>query len=265
MLTSLKTLQLEFKFPQSSPDLKSRRPLPRTRSVLPALTKFSYSGVNGYLQEFVARVDAPQLSSTTFSDDIDFDTPELSQFISRMPTLWAYDEAHLIFYGFEALVRLRQIHPEGSDYGMVEAKIEVHALGRQLSNLAKICTLSLRLFLTMENLYIDGMVHLPPIWEDDVENTKWLDLLLPFTAVKNLYLSKAFSLRIAPVLAPVLQELTGGRKTEVLPALQNVLLEGFQPLEPVHEGIAQFVSARQLTNHPVAISVWDRDLVGDRS
>jgi hypothetical protein len=66
--------------------------------------------------------------------------------------------------------------------------------------------------------------------------------------VKNLYLSKQYS-----GIALALQELTGGRITEVLPALKNVLLEGFQ--EPVQEGIAQFISARQLTD-PVAISAW---------
>jgi hypothetical protein len=106
----------------------------------------------------------------------------------------------------------------------------------------------------MENLYIYEYLHSRSLWKDDIENTEWLDLLFLFTAVKNLYLSKQFSPRIARAL----QELTGGRATEVLPALQNVLLEGFQPSEPVQEGIARFISARQLTNHPVAISVWDR-------
>jgi len=117
------------------------------------------------------------------------------------------------------------------------------------------------IFLTMENLYIDGNLYSPLVWKGDIENTKWLDLLLPFTAVKNLYLSKLFSPRIALAL----QELTGGRTTEVLPALQNVRLEGFKPSEPtIQGGIAQFISARQLTNHPIAISVWDRFLVRDK-
>ena len=106
----------------------------------------------------------------------------------------------------------------------------------------------------MENLYIYEDLHSPPDWKDDIENTEWLDFLLPFTVVKNLYISKQF----APRIAPALQELTGGRTTEVLPALKNVLLEGFQSSEPVQEGIVQFISARQLTNHPVAISNWDR-------
>ena len=106
----------------------------------------------------------------------------------------------------------------------------------------------------MKNLYIYEHLHSRPNWKDDVEDTEWLDLLLPFTGVKDLYLSKQFSPRIARAL----QELTGERTTEVLPALENVLLEGFQPSEPVQEGITQFIFARQLTNHPVAISVWDR-------
>jgi hypothetical protein len=72
--------------------------------------------------------------------------------------------------------------------------------------------------------------------------------------VKNLYLSEKF----APRIARALQELTGARTTEVLPALQNVRLEGFEPSLPVQEGFAWFISARQLTDHPVAISVWYR-------
>jgi hypothetical protein len=217
--------------------------------------------VNEYFQEFAARIDAPQLYrlSTTFF--ISFGTPELNQFISRTPILGAYDEARIIFLGHHGLVRLRQSHPERrSDHRMLEVKILGQAPERQLSNLAKICTLSLRLLLTMENLYIDGNIQSPLVWwRDQIDNTEWLDVLLPFTAVKNLYLSKPFS----PSIALALQELTGGRTTEVLPALQNVFLEGFQPSEPVHEGIARFISARQLTDHPVAISVWDRDLVRD--
>jgi hypothetical protein len=112
----------------------------------------------------------------------------------------------------------------------------------------------------MENLYIYEYLCSPPNWKYDIENAECLDLLLSFTAVKNLYLSK----QLSPRIAPALQELTGGRTTELLPALQNVLLEGFQPSEPVQEGIAQFISARQLTDHPLSISVWYRDLVWDK-
>jgi hypothetical protein len=261
MLTSLETLQLGFESPQSCPE-ENRRSPPPTRFILPALTSFWFKGVNEYLEDLVSWIDSPRLYqlSTAFFNDIEFNTPELNQFISRTPTFRAFNEARLIFRGREALVRL-QPHPERSDGGLVEVKILCQVPNWQLSSLAQICTLSLHLFLTMENLYIyGGTRYSPPDWKDDIESIEWLDLLLPFIAVKNLYLCKHFSPRIAPAL----QELTEGRTTEVLPALQNVLLEGFQASEPVQEGIAQFISVRQLTNRPVAISVWERDSKPER-
>jgi hypothetical protein len=111
----------------------------------------------------------------------------------------------------------------------------------------------------MENLYIHEDLDLPPNWTDDIENAEWLNLLLPFTAVKNLHLSKP----ILPRIAPVLQELAGARTTEVLPALIKVVFEGSQPWEPVQEGIVQFISARRFIENPVASSAWDRNLVPD--
>jgi hypothetical protein len=256
-LTSLKSLRLEFESPQSYPDQENRRSHSRTRSVLPSLRDFWFKGVNEYLEDLLSRIEAPRVcrSSTTFLDNIHwhFDTPELNQFISRMSTFGGYNEAHLIFRNWEALVRL-QSHPKTSGDTMVEVKMLCRVSGQQFSSLAQICTSLLHLFLTMESLYIYENQYLPPYWVNDNKNTKWLDVLLPFTAVKNLYLSKQFSPRITPAL----QKLTGGRTIEVLPALQNVLLEGFQPSKPVQKGIARFISARQLANHPVAISAWHR-------
>jgi hypothetical protein len=68
--------------------------------------------------------------------------------------------------------------------------------------------------------------------------------------VKNLYLPKEF----APGIAAALQELVGGGITEVLPSLQNVFVKGLEPSGPFQENIGQFVAARQLSGHPIAIS-----------
>ena len=249
MLTSLEELKFQFHSPQSSPDQESRPPLPPTRSVLQTLKTFSFKGVYEYLEEFVARIDTPRLDrlSTTFFNDVDFSTPELNQFISRTPTLGEYDEARLIFGSGGAQVRLCPFQPEQSDHRMTEVHILCQVPDWQLSSLAQICTLSLQPFLIMENLYMDEDLDSPPNWTDDIENTEWLNLLLPFTAVKNFHLSKQISARIAPTL----QGLAGEKTTEVLPALKRVLLEGFQPSEPVQEDIAQFISARRLTKYPI--------------
>ena len=258
-LTNLQHLQLEFESPQSCPDLETQPPFLPTRFVLPTLTEFLFKGANEYLEEFLARIDAPQVFRLliTFFNDILFDTPELTQFISRTPTLGLYHEAGLFFYGRQALVGLEpRLKP--SNHRTVHICTLCQVSDWQLSFLAQMCTLPLRLLLTMENLYIDGGLYPQLDWKDDIEDSEWLDLLHPFTAVKNLYLSRQF----APRVAPALQELTGERTTEVLPALQNIFLQGFQPSEPVQGGIARFISARQLTNQPVVISVWDRPGLG---
>jgi hypothetical protein len=253
VLTSLKELHLYFESPQSFPDQESQRPPPPTRFVLPALTSFNFKGVNEYLEELVSQIDTPRLHelSTRFFNDINFDTQELIQFVSRTLTFEAPTEAHVVFGIFTAWVRLQS----GASY-FEEFKVEIlcRVPDWQLSSIAQISTSSLPLLSTTENLYVSEDLQSQLDWTNGVENTEWLDLLLPFTALKNLYLSKQF----APRIAPALRELTGGRATVVLPTLQNLFLEGFKPSEPVHQGIGQFISARQLTNRPVAISVWER-------
>jgi hypothetical protein len=145
LLTSLEQLSLEFNSPQSCPDQETRRPPLPIRSILPALTLFSFKGVNEYLEDLVSWIDSPRLDllEIMFFNDLDFNTPELNQFISRTPALGEYDEVCLIFHSCKALVRLRQFQPERSD----EVKILCQVSDWQLSSLAQICTFSLHLFL----------------------------------------------------------------------------------------------------------------------
>jgi hypothetical protein len=125
----------------------------------------------------------------------------------------------------------------------------------QLSSLEQVCNSSLPPLSMLEDLYINKDSYFPPHWQDYVENALWLDLLRSFVALKNLYLSEEF----VPRIAPALQELVGGRTTEVLPCLENILLEGFQPSGPLQEGIEKFVAARRLTSHPIVVSPLDRE------
>ena len=71
--------------------------------------------------------------------------------------------------------------------------------------------------------------------------------------MKDLYISREF----VPRIAPVLQDLIAERATQALPALQSLFLEETLPSEPIQEGIRQFVDARQLSGHPVNVSRWE--------
>ena len=253
-LTSLKYLRLDFRCPRPRPALGNRHPHPRTRSILPNLTYFDFSGISEYLEEILARIDAPRLYDLfiTFFNQLIFNTPQLFQLISRTPTLRTPKRGYITFGSDTIRVRFPL---QTSEYGVLSVQIRCKASDWQLSSLAQVCVLSLPPASTLEDLYIleSRSRYGRPHWQDDVENTQWLDLLRPFVPVKNLYLSQ----ELVPRIAPALQELVGGRTTEVLPTLETISHEKSPVL--IHKGVQRFVAARRHTSHPVVVSSWDRD------
>jgi hypothetical protein len=255
VLSSLETLSLGFKSPQSRPDRQSRSLHPPKRSILPALNDFRFKGVTEYLEELVTRIDAPQIDKMhiTFFNQIDFDCPRLAQFINIncTPTLGTLDEARVQFDDNTAGVELR------SQSGLkgLEIATSCREPDWQLSSIEQLCNSAFPPLSTIEDLYIE-QDYWKLVWKNDaIENTLWLQLLLPFSAVKNLYLSEEF----APGIAATLRELVGGRITEVFPNLQNIFVEGLEASGPVPEkNIGEFVAALQLSGHPIAITDWDR-------
>ena len=249
-LISLGSLKLEFQSPQSHPAWVHRRP-PPIRSVLPVLTLLTFKGVTEYLDDLVARIDAPQLDTLyiTLFNQIFFDTPHLIQFVSRTPKLKAFEEAHLTF-GDDANISLSS--PTSEYRGSLSVKIPCRELDWQVSSLEQVCNSCLPRFPALDGLYICEALYSYPVWQDNIDDTLWLDLLRPFAAVKKLYLTEEFARRIAPALG----ELIGGGTTDVLPTLENLFLEGLEPSGPDQEGIGKFVATRQDTDRPIAISSW---------
>ena len=256
-LPSLESFSLRFRSPQSRPDLERRSLLPPKRSILTALNSFGFKGVTEYLEDLLTLIDVPQLVNMylTFFNQVDFDCPRFAQFINRTPTLRVHDEAHVDFEdwgtSFALLTRL----------GALEISILCREPDWQLSSMEQVCNFSLHPLFTVEDLYIEHR-YSQLVWKNDaIEDTLWLQLLLPFTAVKNLHLSREF----APGIAAVLQDIVAGRITVVMPSLQNIFVEALEPSGPFQENIAQFVAARQLSGHPFAISTWNKGEVGEGS
>ena len=253
-LTRLELICIGFESPRSCPPREGRHRLP-TRSVLPALTDLMFIGLSEYLEDLVARIDAPLLNRLyiSFFHQVIFDTPQLAQFLSRTPKLKACDEARLIFSDLHATITL-----PGRDNLGLQLGISCRRSDWQLSSLAQVCTSSLPQALTpmLEHLHILEDISWRPLWQDDLANDHWLELFHQFTTVRNLYLSPEF----VPRIAPTLQELVGERVTEVLPNLQRIFLEDLDLQESgfVPEAMWQFIAARQLSGHPIAISPWIR-------
>ena len=248
-LTSLEYLTLTFLSPRSCPDQASQRPPPSTRPVIPILKKFQFEGVAEYLEGLAACIDAPRLDELfiTFFNDIEFNTPQIMQFISRTLARRsrAFRKGNIILKDCDATLYI-------SNDITLGVKIICRGLEWQVSSLGQVCTSSLPPLSNLEDLYIYDLPHLQPDWKDDIENGLWLQLLRPFTAVKDLYISEQFALLIGPAL----QELAEGGTTEVLPDLQNIFLERLESSGSVQEGMGKFVAARQVAGRPIAVSSW---------
>jgi hypothetical protein len=250
-MTRLKDLSIEFQS-LSHPDQATRRPHRPTRTVLSVLTSFRFKGDSEYLDDLVAHIDAPQLNELdiTFFNQIVFDTPRLIQFICRTPRLKPLEYARVAFDGGAATVSLSSLTLGANS---IHVGISCRELDWQLSSIEQVCTSSLPPLSALEHLYIYEGSSSRAHWQDNIENSLWLELLHPFRPVKNVYISKEF----APRIVPALKELVGSRAMEVLPTLQNIFLEGLEPSGPVQEGIRQFVATRQVTGDPIAVSPWD--------
>ena len=76
-LSNLKELYMGFQF-----GTDETSPPPPTRDVLPSLTSFQFTGASNYLEEFVARIETPRLTtlSITFYDLI-LPIPQLHRFL----------------------------------------------------------------------------------------------------------------------------------------------------------------------------------------
>ena len=247
-LTGLKSFGLGFRSPQPRVGRRTRRPPPLTRIALAALTKFRFKGNSEYLEDIVSLIDTPLLLhfKITFFHQLIFDTPLLRHFISRTETIKAHYRANVEFYDGHAGVRFS---PQGGADVPEGLSLEVSCTPSdwQLSCLAQVCSSSLPPLYTLEHLEIFSYrSH----WQDDIATSQWLELLLPFTSVKNLVLSDGF----VPLVAPTLQKLARERVTEVLlPMLQKLQVEGPQQPKHVEEAIRRFIAARQLSGHAVAV------------
>ena len=250
-LIRLERLTLGFQFfqpPGFHFDREGRHPPTSKHAIFPTLARFEFKGESEYLEDFLARIDAaPQLDCLEigfFNQPSGiFHTSHLSQFINSVPRLQTLIEARVIAFGSQIWVTVPSSTPT-LGHKVLGMEIIILNSRSQSSSLQQLCTSSLPLFPILEHLYLR-----PPIfWQ----NEKWLDVLHPFTAVKNLYISRKSALRIVPAL----QWLVRDGVTKVLPALQNLFLEELRPIEPVQLAINQFVHARRLSGNPIAVSKW---------
>jgi hypothetical protein len=150
------------------------------------------------LEDLVSCIDTPQLNDLgiTFFNDIVFDTPQFVQFINRTPMSGALENAQIVFWEDSTNAIFSS---QTSGYGKFQVEVICRGLDWQVSSLEQVCSSCSPPLSMLQDLYIYDVLA---DWKDSIENSLWLELLHPFTAVSNLYLSE----ELAPLIAPALQE-----------------------------------------------------------
>jgi hypothetical protein len=244
-LTKLEVVGLRFRSPRSRANRENQHPSLLTRVILPALIEFYFSGDSEYLEDIVSIIDAPSLNNmdVTFFNQLVFDTPQLrhSMFISRAGRIKAPDCAHIFFDDGYVTVK---------PFQRLSLRISCKPSDWQLSSLSQLYNTALYPLPALEHLEIHNRQE---YWDDDMENVQWLELLRQFPSLKDLVLSaKSFRL-----VAPALDELDGESVTEVLPVLQNIVLQAPRRSEPDHKAIEKFIATRQFLGSTVTVEHRD--------
>ena len=204
----------------------------------------------------MARIDAPRLEVTniTLFNQLVFDILQLPNLICCTEKFELLDQIDVVLEKTSIAITFS---PKIARFDSPEHQLEISCekLDWQLSALAQVCNSCLPALPNLERLSIRNGQYLSSHWQEDMENTQWLELLHPFATVKDLYLSK----EVVLLVASALQELSEELVTEVLPALQDIFIDDLQPSGLVREVFQKFVTARgrQVSGHPVAIHSWD--------
>jgi hypothetical protein len=247
-LTSLTILSIGFESPASRPDPRTQRPPPLTPAVLPALTSFHFHGVSEYLEDLMARIDAPLIYSVqiTFFNQLVFDIQQLPRFIRHAPALMLYESAKMNIYADEIVMALSSM-TRSSFKGSLTFRISCRGLDWQVSSMVQICNQLSFILSSIEQLNINGL-----IWRDnDMDETQWLELFHPFTSVQTL--ASHDSSYVQSLIESALRELNGESATQVLPALEKLQLPWYRKSHP---DTWPFIIARQDSDHPVVVRLF---------
>ena len=143
VMTNLKYLAIEFCPSWDPPHENRQRPPPPIRTVLPALTHFRFEGVSAFLENLMARVDAPLLTffSMTFQPIFVhqhiFNIPQVAQFMRCMTRFQALNDAYTSISEFGFFVRYSPPSESGES---VTLSVSCRDLDWRLSSLPQVLT-----------------------------------------------------------------------------------------------------------------------------
>ena len=226
-----------------------------TRTVLPALRKFSFSGRCKYLEDFISRIDTPQLNSIDvyYESGNNFDVLQLPRFIDRSENLKKSLSRHckisLCKHDQDFITITFCVHRTTSPQFDAKPGISVRLSGRirgQILHLTNILGFMTPMLSHAVHCTIHSVLFMlcPTHWFEHLRqsNPIWLQLLRQLSSVQTLLVSYT----VTRIIYESLTYLNGEMITQVLSALKLLCIED-HPTPSLHS----FLAARRDSGHPV--------------
>jgi hypothetical protein len=245
-MTQLRSLSLHFITLPPRRNYLALPPQLGERVVLPALASLKYRGTSKYMDNFVARIDAPRLGNIgiTFFSQPTMDASQLGRFVERMQTSPSQAEveisAHAISISFT----------NSSAATPLRLQISCKQLNWQLSSLAQLCGQFSQFLFHIQNLGINTTES--PSGQNDVDGEQWLGLLHSFGSVRDLYVAGELAAEILCALCPA----DGGHtaNTTALPTLRCLRVRTSKSTGgPFRDAALSFFTSRRLSGRPVEL------------
>ena len=225
-------------------------PPPVTRTVLPSLTTFGFTGSSEYLEDLAARIDAPQLGRIfiySLNQLVDFQVAQLSRFIDRSvgPELTRFKYARVSFHSRQVTFHLS--NETGSYHEQLSITLKGQGIDWQVSHMTRV----LSQFSTILSLSaaVNLKLEVETKWVRPTEEMVNVDLrhfLLQFSTMQTLHVSRGLAERVARALEQMV--------AEVFPSLDLIFSEG-QPASSVEK----FLAARKFSGRPVTVVDTERE------
>ena len=255
LMSQLENLRIRFHSPLPNRDVE--RQLLATpifpHITLPNLRSFSFKGASAYLEGLLPQISTPVLSKLQidFFNQLSFTVPRLLQFLGTSETL-SFNTVRLAFDSNFAELDAFQLGKNTNRGYQFWVKIRCGHLDWQVSSAAQILDTLQPLLLVVETLILVHVEHnRSSEWHNEVDRTRWRELLRPFTNLKTLRVDH----ELIGKLAPTLQTEDGEPSLELIPNLKVVEYSGG---DNGRDAFTPFIDERRVAGHPVNLIAVDR-------
>ncbi|KAH9009736.1 hypothetical protein EDB84DRAFT_1163928 [Lactarius hengduanensis] len=209
------------------------------RVILPSLTRLDFRGSTEYLEDLLARIDAPRLMDIeiTFLDEPIFSVSNSREF--RMEMQKSHRQADILFSEHSVSISLSQSAPT-----CLKLQVFCEPLSQQLFSVAQVCSRFSSFLFCVEDLRIKS-TRLSS-WQVGAE--QWLELIHSFESTKWFHVAGDLSTKIVLALQPP------QRREAALPALHKLYVPQPAPSHaPLREAVVSFMHSHWLSGHFIVV------------